>query len=232
VHGDHPRVRSAGTEAAEHQLNAALTAAAATDRVAFYSTRRGGRRLHLCSGPAVVVAQGANAALRLALRWRKARSIAPGTGDRHRRHEPFRGLTLRVLDTYARVNPLHTLIQRESVPTSPKRFQLHAITDAGFGEPLPPDPCERISPRCTAAHGDARVCAIQEVPLIGTLRLTAPFSRFGFIVPRGGGAETYVHVGQLNRSGIRVPKDGLSLSYEPTTDTNRRKGVKDVKIAK
>jgi cold shock CspA family protein len=68
--------------------------------------------------------------------------------------------------------------------------------------------------------------------LLGTLRLTTAFSRFGFIVPRGGGAEAYVHVGQLHRSGIKVPRDGISLSYEPTAVGNRRKGVKNVGIAK
>jgi cold shock CspA family protein len=68
--------------------------------------------------------------------------------------------------------------------------------------------------------------------LIGTLRLTTQFSRFGFIVPRGGGAETYVHVGQLHRSGIKAPSDGLSLAYEPTRTGDGRTGVKDVRIAR
>ncbi len=68
--------------------------------------------------------------------------------------------------------------------------------------------------------------------MIGNLRLTTQFSRFGFNVPRGGGPESYVHVGQLHRSGIKAPRDGLSLAYQPTTTGEGRKGVKDVRIAK
>ena len=68
--------------------------------------------------------------------------------------------------------------------------------------------------------------------MIGTLKLTTPYSRFGFIVPRGRGAETYVHVGQLHRSGIAAPTDGLSLNYEPTKLRDGREGVKDVRVAK
>ncbi len=68
--------------------------------------------------------------------------------------------------------------------------------------------------------------------MIGTLRLTTQYSRFGFIVPRAGRAESYIHVGQLHRSGIKAPSDGPSLADQPTTAGEGRKGVKDVTIAK
>ncbi len=68
--------------------------------------------------------------------------------------------------------------------------------------------------------------------MIGTLRLTTQFIRFGFNVPRGGGAESYVDVGQLHRSDIKAPSDGPSLAYQPTTTGEGGKGVKDVTIAK
>jgi cold shock protein len=68
--------------------------------------------------------------------------------------------------------------------------------------------------------------------LIGTLRLSNAFSRFGFIVPRGGGAEAYVHLGQLRRSGVKHPKDGLSLRFEPTAAADGRSGVRNVRAAK
>jgi cold shock CspA family protein len=63
--------------------------------------------------------------------------------------------------------------------------------------------------------------------LLGTLKLTAQYSRFGFIVPQDA-AETYVHVDQIHRADVEAPEDGQSRQ---TTMGNRRKGVKDVKIA-
>jgi cold shock CspA family protein len=72
----------------------------------------------------------------------------------------------------------------------------------------------------------------QEVPMIGTLRLSASHGRLGFIVPRGGGVSSFVHVGQLTRSGIMIPSNGLKLSYDPTTLPDGRRGVTNVKVAK
>jgi hypothetical protein len=61
--------------------------------------------------------------------------------------------------------------------------------------------------------------------LLGTLRLTSAFSRFGFIVPRAGDADAPARVGQKHRSAIKVAQDGIALEDEPTAIG---KGVKDV----
>jgi hypothetical protein len=66
--------------------------------------------------------------------------------------------------------------------------------------------------------------------LLGSLRLSTAFSRFGFIVPRGRGDEASVPTGQLRRSDRKEPWD-IARSSKPTAAGDGRKGVTNGGIA-
>jgi CspA family cold shock protein len=48
----------------------------------------------------------------------------------------------------------------------------------------------------------------------GTVKFYNPTKGFGFIQPRDGGSDAFVHVTALERAGIRELKEGQKVSYD------------------
>jgi cold shock protein len=46
---------------------------------------------------------------------------------------------------------------------------------------------------------------------------------FGFIAPDGGGNDVFVHVSELERSGMRTLKEGQKVSFETKMDPKKGK---------
>lgn len=56
----------------------------------------------------------------------------------------------------------------------------------------------------------------------GTVKWFNETKGFGFIQPDAGGADVFVHISAVQRSGLRGLNDGQKISYELVTD--RRSG--------
>ena len=52
---------------------------------------------------------------------------------------------------------------------------------------------------------------------------------FGFITPDGGGKDVFVHISDVERSGMSTLKDNQKVSFE-TEDDKRGKGPKAVNL--
>lgn len=63
----------------------------------------------------------------------------------------------------------------------------------------------------------------------GTVKFYNEQKGFGFIKPDGGGADVFVHVSAIERSGIGTLTEGARISYETEPD-KRGKGPKAVNI--
>ncbi|MEJ0049985.1 MAG: cold-shock protein [Methylovirgula sp.] len=57
---------------------------------------------------------------------------------------------------------------------------------------------------------------------IGTVKFFNDQKGFGFIQPDDGGADVFVHVSAVERSGLRGLVEGQKVSFE--TETDRRSG--------
>jgi CspA family cold shock protein len=63
----------------------------------------------------------------------------------------------------------------------------------------------------------------------GTVKFYNDQKGFGFIKPDGGGADVFVHVSALERSGIAHLTEGSRISFETEPD-KRGKGPKAVNL--
>lgn len=63
----------------------------------------------------------------------------------------------------------------------------------------------------------------------GTVKFYNEQKGFGFIKPDGGGADVFVHVSAIERSGIGTLTEGARISFETEPD-KRGKGPKAVNI--
>jgi cold shock protein len=52
---------------------------------------------------------------------------------------------------------------------------------------------------------------------------------FGFIIPDGGGADVFVHISAVQRSGLETLPDGTRVSFETEPD-KRGKGPKAINL--
>ena len=57
----------------------------------------------------------------------------------------------------------------------------------------------------------------------GTVKFFNTSKGFGFIAPDGGGADLFVHISELQRSGIQSLNEGQKVSFEVKTDKMRGK---------
>lgn len=55
----------------------------------------------------------------------------------------------------------------------------------------------------------------------GTVKWFNATKGFGFIQPENGGADIFVHISALERSGIRELKENQKVSYELATNKGR-----------
>ena len=57
----------------------------------------------------------------------------------------------------------------------------------------------------------------------GTVKFYNEQKGFGFIVVDGGGPDMFVHVSELERSGIRSLSEGQKVSFDSRTDPRKGK---------
>jgi CspA family cold shock protein len=57
----------------------------------------------------------------------------------------------------------------------------------------------------------------------GTVKWFNAAKGFGFIQPDGGGADVFVHISAVERSGLSTLNDGQKVSYEVERDPKRGK---------
>ena len=57
----------------------------------------------------------------------------------------------------------------------------------------------------------------------GTVKWFNPAKGFGFIQPDSGGADVFVHISAVERSGLRTLNEGQKVSYEVERDPKRGK---------
>jgi CspA family cold shock protein len=53
---------------------------------------------------------------------------------------------------------------------------------------------------------------------IGTVKWFNPTKGFGFIQPNGGGADVFVHISAVERSGLGTLSEGQKVSFELERD--------------
>jgi CspA family cold shock protein len=57
----------------------------------------------------------------------------------------------------------------------------------------------------------------------GTVKFFNSSKGFGFIQPDGGGADVFVHVSELERSGMHTLNEGQKVSFESKMDPKKGK---------
>lgn len=57
----------------------------------------------------------------------------------------------------------------------------------------------------------------------GIVKWFNPDKGFGFIAPDGGGADVFVHISAVERSGLTGLRDGQAVSFEVQTDPRKGK---------
>ena len=57
----------------------------------------------------------------------------------------------------------------------------------------------------------------------GTVKFFNTDKGFGFITPDGGGPDIFVHVSELERSGMRTLKEGQKVRFETKMDPKKGK---------
>ena len=55
----------------------------------------------------------------------------------------------------------------------------------------------------------------------GTVKWFNPTKGFGFIQPEQGGADVFVHISAVERSGLKSLNEGQKVSYELTTEKGK-----------
>ena len=59
----------------------------------------------------------------------------------------------------------------------------------------------------------------------GTVKWFNSTKRFGFITPDQGGGDMFVHMTEVEKSGMRTLNEGQRISYEVATDKGRTSAV-------
>jgi CspA family cold shock protein len=57
----------------------------------------------------------------------------------------------------------------------------------------------------------------------GIVKWFNPDKGFGFIAPDGGGADVFVHISAVERSGMTSLREGQAVSFEVQTDPRKGK---------
>ncbi len=64
----------------------------------------------------------------------------------------------------------------------------------------------------------------------GTVKWFNSQKGYGFIQPDEGGADVFVHISQVERSGIAHPAEGQRLSYELEAGRNGRTAAGNLRL--
>ncbi|MEP2717274.1 cold-shock protein [Pseudophaeobacter sp.] len=65
----------------------------------------------------------------------------------------------------------------------------------------------------------------------GTVKWFNTTKGFGFIAPEGGGNDVFVHISQVERSGLTGLEDNMKVEYELTEGRDGRQMASDIKLA-
>ena len=66
---------------------------------------------------------------------------------------------------------------------------------------------------------------------IGTVKFFNEQKGFGFIQPEGGGADSFVHISDVERSGMSTLKENQRLSYDVEQDERGKMRATNLKSA-
>ncbi len=58
---------------------------------------------------------------------------------------------------------------------------------------------------------------------VGTVKFFNSDKGFGFIAPEGGGADVFVHISEIERSGMSTLAEGQKVSFETKIDPKKGK---------
>lgn len=65
--------------------------------------------------------------------------------------------------------------------------------------------------------------------LKGTVKWFNFTKGYGFIMPDNGGADVFVHINNVNQSGLKGLKEGDKISFDIATNNNKQSAV-DIKL--
>ena len=67
--------------------------------------------------------------------------------------------------------------------------------------------------------------------ITGTVKFFNADKGYGFIQPEGGGADAFVHISAVERSGLRTLDRDQRVSYELETDRRGRTSAVNLQVA-
>lgn len=67
--------------------------------------------------------------------------------------------------------------------------------------------------------------------MFGTVKWFSTEKGYGFIAPENGGADVFIHIRDLNKSGLQSLREGERVSYEMQNNPNGKQSASNVKLA-
>ena len=66
---------------------------------------------------------------------------------------------------------------------------------------------------------------------VGTVKFFNENKGFGFISPEGGGADSFVHISDVERSGMSTLREGQRVTYDVEDDQRGKQKATNLKAA-
>jgi len=84
-----------------------------------------------------------------------------------------------------------------------------------------------MTTRANGLHGNTRLCAFFEEPLMatGTVKFFNAQKGYGFIVQDNGGPDVFVHISAVERAGMHNLNEGQKLSFDVQADPRNGKSA-------
>jgi CspA family cold shock protein len=121
---------------------------------------------------------------------------------------------------------LQSLSRREKAQYNPNQDQaLRGVMARGVSGEITMRRSEPAPAGCVSGRG----LAMEDDRLRGTVKFFNEAKGYGFIVPDGGGADIFVHVSAVQRSGLSLLENGARVTFATEPD-RRGKGPKAVDL--